>query len=93
MDRNIRKGTASWVIAAFVAGSMAMSSFAARSVDWPAAYEADLAAHVAATTPSGDQAGASSVFAAFDSRIVDWGEAFFAELRNYPVPGLTIIFR
>ena len=82
-----------FVIAAAVLSSFPLASQGARSVDWPAAYEAQLATRVAQTTPSGGNVGASAAFARFDSIIELMIPAYFKELRNSPVSGLTIIFR
>ena len=70
-----------------------LPSQGARSVDWPSNYETQLAAHIAETTPSGDNVGTSASLVGFDSLLEITAFAFFTELRNVPVPGLVITFQ
>ncbi len=69
-----------------------LASRGARSVDWPAAYETQIASRIAETTPSGDNVGTSIAFAGFDSVLELMFPAYFEVLRNSRVPGFMLSF-
>ena len=77
-----------------LAAGLAMASVAsaADSVDWPADFEAKLAAHIEELKPSGDQTGMSAAFASFDSVAHIDLIATLGMLRNYAKPGFLLLF-
>lgn len=72
--------------------AMASVAFAADSVDWPADFEAKLAAHIEELKPSGDQTDESEVFSSFDSVCEVDLIATLGMLRNYAKPGFLLLF-
>ena len=82
------------VFAATVAAILSLTALGARSVDWPSDYETQLAAHIAAITPSGDNVASSDVYFGFNSIYEIVAFAYFSDkLRNKPVKGIQINFR
>lgn len=73
---------------------VSLTASGARSVDWPADYETQLSAHIAAITPSGDNMAASDAYAFFNSICGVMAFAHFGDvLRNHCVEGVLLIFR
>lgn len=86
--------TTRYAVAVMAAVAFSLAAFGARSVDWPADYEAQLAAHIAESTPSGDNVASSDVYLGFNSICEIVAFAYFSdELRNQPVLGMQIILR
>jgi hypothetical protein len=74
--------------------AFSLAVFGARSVAWPADYETQLAAHIAATTPSGDNVASSDVYFGFNSIYEIVAFAYFSDkLRNHRVKGIGLNFR
>ena len=82
-----------YAVVATVLAVFPLASKGARSVDWPAAYETQIASRIAETTPSGDNVGTSIAFAGFDSVLELVCPAYFEVLRNSCVPGFILKFR
>ena len=80
------------VVVATALAIFPLASNGARSVDWPAAYETQIASRIAETTPSGGNVGTSVAFAGFDSVLELMFPAYFEVLRNSRVPGFTLSF-
>ena len=74
------------------AAILAISAFAAESVEWPADFDSNLSARIEAAKPSGQQCAASA-FSGFDSITHDDMIATIAELRNFIKPGFVLTFR
>ena len=82
------------ILATAVTAILSLTASGARSVAWPADYETQLAAHVAAITPSGDNVASSDVYSSFNSIYETLAFAYFGdELRNHRVKGIQLNFR
>ena len=82
------------VVVATALAIFPLASNGARSVDWPAAYETQIASRIAETTPSGDNMASSAVYSGFNSIYEIVAFAYFSDkLRNKPVKGIQINFR
>ena len=81
-------------VAVMAAAAFSLAAFGARSVDWPSNYETQLAARIAAITPSGDNVASSDAYWGFNSIYEIVAFAYFSDkLRNKPVKGSQINFR
>ena len=81
-------------VAVMAAAAFSLAAFGARSVDWPSNYETQLAAHMAAITPSGDNVASSDLYSGFNSIYEIVAFAYFSDkLRNQPVKGTQLSFR
>ena len=83
-----------YAVAVMAAAAFSLAAFGVRSVDWPSDYETQLAAHIAAITPSGDNVASSDVYLGFNSIYEIVAFAYFSDkLRNHRVKGIQINFR
>jgi len=78
---------------AVAAAVFSLAALGARSVDWPTTFETQLAAHMAAITPSEDRRATSDAYTGFDSVCKVFSILLISELRNTPVKGFKITIR
>lgn len=92
---NARCAGSGWKAFAFLTLLFALTGVtrAVEYVDWPADYEAKIAAHLEEMKPSGDCCGDSQTFLAFDSVVEVELIALLKDLRNYAKPGFLLLFR
>ena len=83
-----------YAVAVMATVAFSFAVFGARSVDWPANYETQLAAHIAVIKPSGDNVASSDVYSSFNSIYEIVAFAYFSDkLRNHRVKGIGLNFR
>ena len=86
--------TMRYAAAVMAAAAFSLAALGAQSVDWPANYESQLAAHMAAITPSGDNVASSDIYSGFNSIYEIVAFAYFSDkLRNRPVKGIWVSIR